>query len=64
MTKKINNFFSNPWIAFPCMVLLIVLFMYFGLKFDNWKAHQWHYWPKVPNRVNKIHHGKLIERGN
>ena len=30
--SKICNFFSHPWVAFPLMVLMIVAFMYFGLK--------------------------------
>jgi hypothetical protein len=33
MAKKIWNFLDNPWIAFPGMILLLILFMVVGLKF-------------------------------
>jgi hypothetical protein len=29
---KVHNILNNPWIAFPLMVLILVLFMAVGLK--------------------------------
>jgi hypothetical protein len=31
MARKVNNFFNSPWVAFPLMFLLLIVFMWFGL---------------------------------
>jgi hypothetical protein len=37
MRRKLYNFFNRPEVAFPLMVLWIILLLVIGFKFATWK---------------------------
>lgn len=35
MKAKLYNFFDNPWVAFPLMIMAVILFLWAGLTYGK-----------------------------
>jgi hypothetical protein len=40
MKVKVHNFLNSPWVAFPLMILVLILFMMLGFKCESVVLHR------------------------